>query len=344
MTIPNPPAVSVVCPFFNEEAIIETSLRRMIANLTRDFGSDWELVLVDDGSRDRSRALLVAALDALDEPRVRVIGYDRNRGRGRALKTGIDAARAPIVVTTEADSSWGDDIARRLYDALQRDPAADFIIASPHLPGGGLANVPFSRILLTKIGNHLIRLFFTSAVTMNTGMTRAYRREVIVPLVTLEDGKEFHLEVLLKLLVLGFSVREIPATIAWPDHRQARADAPKRKSSTRIFKTIGTHLRFMAIAQPVQYFAVFAALAATIGLGFVSAAVWNLLSGGPAVFYAIVGLIMGLSAVIFSGFSVVFHQLRALARDQWMRAYPAPLPPTRPAARVFRGAGADAKD
>ncbi len=176
----------------------------------------------------------------------------------------------------------------------------------------------------------LIRLLFTSEITMSTGMTRAYRRGVIQPLVTFENGKEFHLEVLLKLLSLGFKVHEIPATITWPDYKLEKlSKKKKRKSSTRIFKTIRTHLRFLAIAQPVQYFAIFSLLSIITGFGFVGAAVWNLFISQPAVYFAIIGLVMLLFGILFLGFSVQFYQMRQGLVEMWRNDYPAPHPPSR---------------
>jgi len=338
---PAGPRVSVICPFYNEEAIIAAAARRMVGNLRRQFApGEWELILVDDGSRDRSREILLETLADEAAAPVRVLSYGWNRGRGRALKTGIDAAAGSVIVTTEADCSWGDDIVRRLVDELDAHPAADFVIASPHLRGGGLVNVPPSRVALTRCGNLLIRIFLAPSVSMNTGMTRAYRRHVIQPLVVFEDGKEFHLEVLLKLLTLGFRVREIPATITWDDRRLARIGA-RRRSSTRIVKTIGTHLRFIAIAQPVKYFAWLSLASLLIGLGFIAAAVWMLLVAGPAVFLAIIGLIMLLFCLLFCGFSVLFSELRETLRDQWLRAYPTPHPPMTPLGEVVYPARVD---
>ena len=55
-------------------------------------------------------------------------------------------------------------------------------------------------------------------------MTRAYRKNVIQPLVTFENGKEFHLEVLLKLNILGFRIGEIPAVLEWKDNKCISAE------------------------------------------------------------------------------------------------------------------------
>jgi dolichol-phosphate mannosyltransferase len=323
-----PLRISVVCPFFNEEAIIEQAARKMLNNLKEQFGErGWELILVDDGSRDRSLEFLLRAVES-DGDRVRILSLPWNHGRGRALKTGIDLARGDLIVTTEIDCSWGDQIVKQLANRLEQNPNIDFVVASPHLPGGRLVNVAPSRVLLTKTGNLLIRIFFASHLTMNTGMTRGYRRHVIQPLVAHADGKEFHLEVLLKLLTIGFRADEIPAVLTWNASKFARHKTVKRASSTHIGKTITSHLRFIAIAQPVRYFAWLSLFSLITGVGLVSAAFWMMLIHGPAVFLALLGLIMLLFCLLFLGFSVVFCEQREMMRERWVQMYPRPHPPT----------------
>ena len=332
------PVVSVVCPFFNEQSIIERALQRMLGNLRRQFGARFELILVDDGSTDHSLQRLCDVLAAEQAEReVVVLTYPFNQGRGRALKTGIDCARAPIIVTTEVDCSWGNDIVQRLHAELEQHPDADFVIASPHRDGGGLINVAPSRVFLTQVGNRLIRLLFDSRVTMNTGMTRGYRAAVIQPLMTEENGKEFHLEVLLKLLGLGFRAREIPATLTWLDHKLQHDDAPKRRSSTQLWKTIKSHLRFVVLAQPMRHYAALTALLGLASGAFIAAACTMLFThAAPAIYLALVGLILLVIALMFGGFSILFFQLREIARANWMQAYGGRTPPTaRPARQVF---------
>lgn len=323
-------AVSVICPFYNEQSIIVASTQQMIVNLRKQFGENWELILINDGSTDASLRLLVAAAkQQFSQEPISIISSPINQGRGRALKLGIDRAKNDVIVTTEVDCSWGDDIVLRLTKELTEHPEVDFIVASPHLPGGGLANVPFKRVFLTKLGNLLIRSFFNSGMTMNTGMTRAYRRQVIQPLVVHENGKEFHLEVLLKLLTLGFKGREIPATITWPSHRAGNKEKTQRKSSTKILKTIRTHLNFIAIAQPVRYFTALSFLSLIVGFIFEGAAVYALLTKAfPAIYLATLGLLMLLFCLLFAGFTVLFFQFREFMREKWMSYYKAPYPPS----------------
>ena len=101
---PATPQLSVVVPVFEEEDNLEPLVREIDAALG---GLDYELVLVDDGSRDASRAALEGLLPVW--PRLRVLLHDRNYGQSAALLTGFAAARAAIVATLDGD--------------LQNDPA-----------------------------------------------------------------------------------------------------------------------------------------------------------------------------------------------------------------------------
>lgn len=245
------PRISVVCPFYNEQAILEAAAAGMLANLA-PFGDSVELVMVNDGSIDGSKAL--AEQIAAADPRVRLISYDLNQGRGHALKTGIDAARGEIIVTTEIDLSWGDDIVAQLVQAMDAQPKTALIIASPNLPSGGYRNVPAKRVMLSHLGNMLLRLCISRRISMYTGMTRCYRATAIQGLPTVEKGKEFHLEVATKALALGWEIGEIPCVLEWKDHKLVKnPDEPKRKSSTNIPKIIRSHLLFSFMANPSQY-------------------------------------------------------------------------------------------
>jgi glycosyltransferase involved in cell wall biosynthesis len=328
--------VSVVCPFFNEQNIIGAAAQRMIANLAEQF-ADWELILVDDGSDDRSLEILLSVLDP-NEQRVRVISCGVNQGRGRALKNGIDIASGEIIVTTEVDCSWGDDIAVRLAQEIQ-DNRLDMVVASPHMRGGGLVNVPFRRVVITRVGNFLINHLFSSGVSMSTGMTRGYRRDVIQPLVVTENGKEFHLEVLLKLRTLGFRIGEIPAVLEWQDEKlSANGSRGRRRSSTRLLRTAATHLRFVAVAEPRSHFGWFAALTAIGGVGFIGLAFFNVAVGAPSIFLAILGLQLFLFSLIFGGFAILFVESRDILREQWMKYYSCHLPPSAILAEEIRRA------
>jgi len=306
--------LSVVCPFYNEEGILESALQSLMARL-RQRSDEWELIVVDDGSTDGSRA--VAERVAEDEPRVRVLGYRFNRGRGHALRTGIQAARGDVIVTTEIDLSWGESIIDDLMEAMVTWPEAEIVVASPHLAGGGYRNVPFKRVFLSRFGNLVIRLFALNAVTMNTGMTRAYRRELIQSLPLTEDGKEFHLEVILKATAFGARLREIPAQLEWKDYKHGDTRVG-RKSSSRLGPLIVSHSMFSLFAHPVRYVFAISVLSLTIGFGLLAWAIFLYVTREVSAYVALLAVLMVLLGIQLFFFGVVLQQQQAVQRELWM--------------------------
>lgn len=95
-----PPRLSLVLPVFNEEETLPELHRRLEAFLG-DIGVAWEVVFVDDGSKDRSLELLRAMADR--EPRYRVVSFGRNFGHQIAISAGLDVAEGDAVVVMDAD-------------------------------------------------------------------------------------------------------------------------------------------------------------------------------------------------------------------------------------------------
>lgn len=95
------PLVSVVVPCFNEEEVIVETHRRLSELMRSAPRFDFELIFVDDGSRDATLALLESFV--VTEPRTRVISFSRNFGHQLAVTAGVDAARGQAVVLIDAD-------------------------------------------------------------------------------------------------------------------------------------------------------------------------------------------------------------------------------------------------
>jgi glycosyltransferase involved in cell wall biosynthesis len=305
--------LSVVCPFFNEEQIIGEAIESLLSHLDR-LPVKWELIVVNDGSRDDS--LAVASKISERHPNLRVISYPNNRGRGNALKTGIDQARGAIIVTTEIDLSWGEDIVERLYQAAIENPDTDVIVASPHLPGGHYKNVPRNRVLYSRLGNLIIRACMSNAVSMNTGMTRVYRRDAIRSLPLDELGKEFHLEVILKAQALGYRIAEIPAVLEWKEYKH-QGQRTQRKSSTKVNKLIVTHSLFSLFGNPVRYVWMLAGIATLFSGGFLVAAVVRYAMGLVSVYMGIMSLALAMIAILLFSFGVIAQQGNMIQREIW---------------------------
>jgi glycosyltransferase involved in cell wall biosynthesis len=310
--------ISVVCPFYNEAQILEWATKLMLKNLST-LKEEWELVLVNDGSRDGS--LKIVEPIARENPNLRIVTYPKNRGRGYALRMGVAHSHGDIVVTTEVDCSWGDDIVHRIVDEFNKRPDADIIIASPHLRGGRYKNVPKKRVFLSKLGNHVIRTGLSYGITMNTGMTRGYRREKFLSLPLNEDGKEMHLEVISKSLAFNYRIYEIPAVLEWRAHDLTKAAEKKRKSSSKINRLIRTHLLFSLVAAPFRYIYVVSGLSFFSATVFISLAAYHLFTPLPSINFALTGLLLGLFAFLVFAIGVLAHQIFATQRELWRIRY-----------------------
>lgn len=306
--------ISVVCPFYNEAEIIEQAIQQLLQQL-ESLSGEWELIVVNDGSTDNSGQ--IAQQIAKDCPNLRVLGYPFNRGRGYALRTGIAAAQGNIIITTEIDLSWGETIIQDLIGAMRKWPDADMIVASPNLPGGGYKNVPFKRVWLSRIGNRIIRACMANAATMNTGMTRAYRREAIQSLPLYEDGKEFHLEVMLKAIAFGFKIREIPAILEWKEYKH-RGRRIERKSSSKVNKLIVSHSLFSVLANPVRYVWAMSLISMLLGIiSFIGAVVLFYLRMVSA-YTALMSFSLMILAILLFVLGVVVKQGNMIQRELWI--------------------------
>ena len=305
--------VSVVCPFYNEERILEEALTRLLDALAT-LGRPWELLVVDDGSTDRSRAIAQRVAD--ERAGLGVLGYPVNRGRGFALRTGIAAATGDVIVTTEIDLSWGEDVVHRLVRAMEEHPEADIVVASPHLPGGAYRNVPARRVWLSRVGNRVIRACMTNAATMNTGMTRAYRREAIQSLPLYEDRKEFHLEVILKAHVFGLRVHEIPAVLEWREYKHA-GERVRRKSSSNVSRLIVSHSLFSLLANPVRYVWALSVLAFALGVALFFVALYFLATDQVAAYTGLTAILMFVASLVLFALGVVLKQGNMVQREIW---------------------------
>ncbi len=105
--------ISIVCPFYNEHEVIDGFFRRLIPVL-KATGEKFEVVCVNDGSRDDTLPLLLAAQESY--PGVRIVDLSRNYGKEAALTAGIDLARGDAVIPIDADLQDPPELIPRLLE------------------------------------------------------------------------------------------------------------------------------------------------------------------------------------------------------------------------------------
>jgi glycosyltransferase involved in cell wall biosynthesis len=164
------PQVSVVVPVFQEEASVPTVFAHFLQTLASQRRT-FELIAVNDGSRDRTGALLDQL--AAQEPRLRVIHLARNYGQTAALMAGFWVARAPIIVPLDGDGQNPPEEIERLCDALE---AGHYDVVSGWRKD---RKDPWLRTQISRVANWLIGRI-TRVRLHDYGCTlKAYRANVI---------------------------------------------------------------------------------------------------------------------------------------------------------------------
>ena len=111
--IPPRPRLSIVVPIWNEEQVIPVLYAR-VREIMESTGETWELICVNDGSKDRSLELLIATRAA--DPRVKILNFSRNFGHQIAITAGADFAEGDAVIVMDADLQDPPDVVLRMIE------------------------------------------------------------------------------------------------------------------------------------------------------------------------------------------------------------------------------------
>jgi len=114
-------ALSIVVPCFNEEACIRTLHQRLTGAARASFGEDYEIVLVNDGSRDGTWPIMRAISDA--DPHVVAINLSRNHGHQLALTAGLDLCRGDLILVIDADLQDPPELLSAMVETMEREGA-----------------------------------------------------------------------------------------------------------------------------------------------------------------------------------------------------------------------------
>ena len=160
-------------PVFEAEGAAPALAREIAAAFA---GRAFEMLFVDDASRDGTRAALVGLKAEI--PELRVLGHAKNSGQSRAIRTGVLAARAPIVVTLDGDGQNDPADGPRLVDALAAGPPRLGLVGGERVKRQDTA----AKRIASKLGNGVRkRLLHDCANDTGCGL-KAFRREAFLRL------------------------------------------------------------------------------------------------------------------------------------------------------------------
>jgi len=308
-SVPTELEVSVVLPCLNEERGVGECVRTALAALAA-MGVSGEVVVVDNGSTDRSAEVAAAAgARVVSEPR---------RGYGSAYLRGFEEARGRFLVMADADTTYPLADLARFVEPLARgecDLVMGNRLGGDILPGA----MPWShRWIGNPILSGMLRILFRTRIAdAHCGM-RAISQEAYRQLALRTTGMEFASEMVVEALREGLVIREIPI-IYHPREGDSKLSG---------VRDAWRHVRFMLLYSPSYLFQLPGFLLMAVG-GFLVLA----LAGGPRVLFGhrwdyhpllfgAIALIVGYQLVLFDTFAKTFSAGAGLARPgPWIRAF-----------------------
>lgn len=243
------PFVTVVAPCYNEEAILQINITTIAKYLdTKSYKYDWEILIVNDGSKDKTAEIA----DSLASQRnnIRVIHHPTNLNLGNAMQTGFRNSKGEIIVVVDIDLSYAEDYIELMVDKLI-ETSADIVIASPYMKGGKVTAVPFQRRIMSKWVNRFMSFAAQDKYYTFTGMVRAYRKSFIQTLNLKTRDYEIMPEIIYKSMILRAKIVEIPAHLDWTEQNKY---AGQRTSSLRVLRSFFSGLMSGFIFRPYIFF------------------------------------------------------------------------------------------
>jgi glycosyltransferase involved in cell wall biosynthesis len=305
--MPPEPELSVVVPVYNEEDSVRPLVEAVRTAL--DTAYRWELVLVDDGSRDRTAA--IAAELATADPRIRLVPLARNYGQTPAMQAGFDEARGRIVVSMDGD--------------LQNDPL-DIPRVVAKLEEGydlvaGYRERRQDKLLTRKvpswIANRIIRRITGVSIRDNGCSLKGYRRELLDRIYLYSDMHRFIPAV--AAAIAGARISEIPV------RHHARRFGQSKYGLSRVAKVLADLLTITMIRsfreRPLALFAAGAAGATALSVTFAVAALAVMLRHGvtPERMVVLPG-----AAILWLGLAVYLLMLGLVGEIALRESRPAP--------------------
>ncbi len=196
--------ISIIAPAYNEQETI----RDFIDTFKKigDFKNlDYELIIVNDGSKDNTFNILKELKER--DKQLRIKNHKTNLGFGAALKTGIEAAKGNIIVTMDSDLTHPPSFVKKLVSYLEKNNL-DVCVASRYIKGGGMKNVPFYRVVLSRFANLFFFIFLCPVKDVTSGF-KAYSKKIKEIKI---ENKDFsvQIEIMTKLAKEKVKFGEIP--------------------------------------------------------------------------------------------------------------------------------------
>ncbi len=276
--------LSVIVPLYNEEESVTLLYESIVKSVDR-MGIDYEILFVDDGSKDNT--VPIASQLAAQDKRLRIVKFRRNYGQTPAMAAGIDNAIGKILVTMDGDLQNDPDDIPELVREIEK--GYDIAVGWRHNRQDKL----ITRKIPSKMANWLIGKITGVPIKDNGCSLKAYRADVIknIPLYS-----EMHRFIPAMTSLAGTKIAEIKVK------HHARAFGESKYGLTRVYKvlidliTIKTILSFFS--QPLIVFSITAGIATVLGSMALIAGILNEPNSPNMIFYSVGVLYLSLAATL----------------------------------------------
>jgi dolichyl-phosphate beta-glucosyltransferase len=216
--IQSDPFLSIIIPTYNEEERIVPTIGA-IASHVSDLGFAWEMVIADDGSKDKT----IPLVEALELANLHLLKAPRNGGKGSAVRRGMLAARGQYVLFADADNSTPIEEVMALLRKL-RDEGFDVAVGSRAAEGAEESNKSLLRHVLSGGLRWIVRNVFRIGVRDTQCGFKMYTHEAAQRLHSTQTlmGFSFDLEILYLATKFGYRIAEVP--VSWIDAPGSKVD------------------------------------------------------------------------------------------------------------------------
>jgi dolichol-phosphate mannosyltransferase len=219
--------LTVVIPARDEEGCIQSTLEHLHLEL-RLHNVEHEIIVVDDGSTDRTAPIVTSLGERI--PEVRLVTSSPPHGFGRAINCGLQRMSGDAVVIMMADESDDCRDVVRYWQVLNQ--GWDAVFGSRFMKGGGVIDYPWLKLRINRMANLFICMLFRISLNDTTNAFKAYRRKVIEGCQPLLSA-HFNLtvEIPLKTIIRGYSWTIMPIT--WRNRRTGVAKLKIQEMGSR---------------------------------------------------------------------------------------------------------------
>ena len=216
--------ISLVIPMYNEEKIIKNTIESAEVYMKNNFGGigvEYEVIFVDDGSRDNTLKIAIEFSSDI----IKIISHEKNTGKGGAVRTGMLAARGDVIFFTDCDLAYGLDVIKQGYEIFEKNKDADMIIGSRKKHKDGYASYTLVRKIMSPVFLFVLKTYGGIKQSDSQSGIKGFRKHAAKKIFGLCEinGWSFDFEVLLIADKLNYNIFEMPVKII--NHGESKVKA-----------------------------------------------------------------------------------------------------------------------